>query len=471
MGARELSPPLVRGLAAARAYARFLVDPIGYLRESYRRHGPLHLLGAPLPLLPPRRRYVFALGPDHNRVVLGDPVTFRTTGQTLPGPKGSAQRRLRYGLTRSQREAHARQRELVLPVFQRAAVDRSIPRMVAVVDELLDRWRVGQTLDMAHEMKWVSLRLSSEILFGRDDPERALRLGEMIGEWLERNFRPGVWLALLNVPGTPYRALLRHAERLEAEIGALLDRRRRAGAAGGDVFSLLVRAHAEGQPWMSDRDLVGQATILFAASYETTENALAWTLFLLAQHPERTEEIAEELAGALGGAAPGAAELARLPLLDAALRESLRLLPPVPYTIRSVEGEVELAGATLRRGDRVVLSHYVTHHLPELYAEPERFLPGRWLELRCTPWEYLPFSAGPRLCIGFSFANVAMKVVVARILQRFRFALRPGTRIDPWVKVTMAPRRGLPMALHAPGAKLAPQPVRGRIRELVDLPV
>jgi cytochrome P450 len=414
---------------------------------------------------------VIALGPAYNRAVLGDPVTFRTTGQTLPGPKGSAQRRLRYGLTRSQREAHARQRELVLPVFQRSAVDRSCPRMVAAADELLERWRVGETLDMAHEMKWVSLRLSSDILFGRDDPELALRLGGMIGEWFERNFRPGVWLALLNVPGTPYRALLRHAERLEAEIRALLEKRRRSGASGGDVFSLLVRAHAEGQPWMSDRDLVGQATILFAASYETTENALAWTLFLLAQHPEQTEEIAEELARVLGGAAPGSADLARLPLLDAAIRESMRILPPVPYTIRSVEAETELGSAELRRGDRVVLSHYVTHHLPELYAEPERFLPQRWLTLRRTPWEYLPFSAGPRLCIGFRFADVAMKVVVARILQRFRFSLRPGVRIDPWVKVTMAPRLGLPMTLCAPGAKLAAQPVRGRIRDLVDLPV
>jgi cytochrome P450 len=449
---------------------RFFRDPLGYLREGYGRHGPIHLVGAPLPPLPPRRRYVFALGPRFNREVLSDPVTFRTTGQTLPGPKGSAQRRLRYGLTRSQGEAHERQRELVLPLFQRAAVDRACPSMVAVADELLGRWRPGQAVDMHHEMKWVSLRLSSDILFGRDDPARALHLGEMIGEWVERNFDPAVWLLLLDVPGTPYHALLRHAERLEAEIRDLLERRRRADAPGGDAFSLLVRAHAEGHAWMADRDLVGQATILFAASYETTENALAWTLFLLAQHPELTEEIAEEIARELGAAAPAPAALARLPLLDAAIRESMRILPPVPYTIRSVEADVELGGARLRRGDRVVLSHYVTHHLPELYPEPERFWPQRWLELRRTPYEYLPFSAGPRLCIGFSFATAALKVVVARILQRFRFALEPGTRIDPWVKVTLAPRQGLPMTLHAPGAKLAAQPVRGRILDLVDLP-
>ena len=84
----------------------------------------------------------------------------------------------------------------------------------------------------------------------------------------------------------------------------------------------------------------------------------------------------------------------------------------------------------MARGDRVILSHYVTHHLPELYANPERFDPERWLSLKRGPYEYLPFSAGPRLCIGYSFAMQALKLSTAMILQRFRFSVLPGTRID-----------------------------------------
>jgi cytochrome P450 len=143
---------------------------------------------------------------------------------------------------------------------------------------------------------------------------------------------------------------------------------------------------------------------------------MTWTLLLLAQHPQIAEDLADELAPALRGGAPSLDGLEKLPLLDAVLRESMRIFPPVPYAIRLARGVDALGAMPLDDRDRVIVSHYVTHHMPELYPDPERFDPARWFGMRRSPYEYLPFSAGPRTCIGINFANAAMKLALAMIL-------------------------------------------------------
>ncbi len=458
-------------ISTAFHYAHFFRDPIAYLR-SIESQGPILALGSVIPL-PRERQFVFALGPELNRTVLGNPAVYRPTGQTLPGPRNSAQRRLRYGLTRSRGEDHRQQRQFLLPAFQRPVVERHCEDMHRMVSEHLDDWSPGRILDIWAEMRRIMLRLSSNVLFGGDDGTvdawPAERLGNLIGEWLDRNFRAPVWMVMLDVPGTPYRGLLEHAERIEREILEMLARKRATGLHGDDVFTMLCRAHEAGHDWMRDRDLVGQATILFAASYETTANAMTWTLFLLAQHPEVMSRLFDELEG-LGTAAPTSRQLARLSYLDSVIKESMRILPPVPFTLRAVNESTELCGVVLHRGDRVVCSHYITHHQSDLYAEPERFHPERWANLRRGPYEYLPFSAGPRMCIGVGFAMASMKVALAAILRRFRLSMLPGTRVDRTVKVTLAPRNGLPMTIHAPDRRFEAPRVTGNVREMVDLP-
>jgi cytochrome P450 len=460
----------VRGPGAALWFARFFFDPLRTLRRVQRERGPVFAVGNVVPLPRPEIYHVIALGPDANRQVLGDPALFRTTGQGVGGPRGSAQRRLRYGLTRSQRGDHRLQREYLLPPFQKRAVDATCDRMVAIADKVFGEWTPGAVIDAWREMRRLTLHISSDILFARDDPERSHRLGEMIGEWMAASFSAGVWAFMFDVPGSRYRWLLRRAEAIEREILVMVDEKRAAGAGGDDVVSRLVRAHDAGEPWMDATDLVGQTTILFGASYETTATALTWTLFLLAQHPSVSDALAEENEAALRGGPPTLEALGRMPLLDAAIREAMRILPPVPYTIRAVTGDARIGDYALRHGDRVICSHYVTHHLPELYPEPERFRPERWFGLRRSQYEYLPFSAGPRMCIGPSFATLAMQVSLALLLQRFRPGLIAGTRVDPRVTVTMSPRGGLPVRLWPAGARAEAVPVRGRIRELVDLP-
>jgi cytochrome P450 len=220
---------------------------------------------------------------------------------------------------------------------------------------------------------------------------------------------------------------------------------------------------------MSDTNLVAHAVILYAASFETTANVLAWTLFLIAQHPEIAAALHEEIAERIADQPPDSRHVDELPLLDSVLQESMRLLPPLPFTFRSPLYDVEMSGLLLRKGDKIMLSHYLTHRDPDIFQAPNRFNPSRWSTIRPDPYQYMPFSAGPRLCLGISFAQLELKLTVARIMQRFRLSVVPGSVIEGLVQLTLRPQRGIPMIVHAQDRAFAASPITGNIRRMVDL--
>jgi cytochrome P450 len=413
----------------------------------------------------PRQRSVFAFGPDWNRIVLSNTSTFRTTPQTAGGPTNSALRRIRHGLTAMNGDEYRQQRQLVTPLFVKKAVDSYHAAGVAITDWLLSRWSAGQVVDMHKEMHRLSLRISSHVLFGREPMAEAERKGQLIEELFARNFAPLCWLFPFDLPGTPFRRLLRHAEHIERVLWESIHRRRSEPTDTPDILDMLIQAHAEG--WMTDAALLGQATILFAASFETQANTLNWTMFLLAQHPKVMAELSDELRF-LQGAPPNVEQLERLPYLDAVLKESMRILPTVPYTIRAVTEPTQLGEASLEVEDRVVCSHYVTHHMPEIYPEPECFRPQRWFTIRPSPYEYLPFSAG-RICIGRYMSLMLMRVSLAMIVQRWRLTVVPGARVDRVVRVTLGPKYGLPMIVTPQDQQFSASPIGGNIHEMVDM--
>jgi len=461
------SPRISHGLTSLHWFTRFVLDPIRCLCLAYHRFGPLSCLGPVWPWRRDGQKSVLALGADYNRLVLGDIQTFHTTPQTRGGPFGSALRRVRGGLTAMNGDKHRRQRQLVLPYFVKNAFDHYYPQIVEDTDRLIAAWPAETPVDAAALVRQLMLRLSARILFSREEPAQADRLGEMIGELFQRNWRLGVFLFPFDLPGTPMRRLLRHAATLEKELRTMIARRRANPSASGDMLDLLVRCHEQSNGEMTEADLLGQATILFAASYETQANAMTWTLFLLSQHPDALHSLCDELTSL--SPSPSQADVEGLPYLEMVLKESMRILPSVPFTIRMAAAKTELGEIALRPGDRVVCSHYVTHHLPEIYAEPERFQPQRWENIEPTQYEYLPFSAGPRWCIGKHLAMLMMRVALARIVQRWRFTIVPNARIDRHVSVTMGPKHGMPMILVPQDRKFSSSSVRGNIHEMVDL--
>ena len=364
----------------------------------------------------------------------------------MAGPEDSALRRLRYGLTRMTGQVHQEQRRLVLPPLQKKTVDSYGPQIIDITDRYLSGWSVGETVDIWRKMRQLTLRNSAALLFGLQDPLQVAALGQRIERLLDRNFSVGVWSCPVNFPGTPYRRLLKEAEELETVIlNCVQESSEREGS---DLLTILIRASKDGNAGMTPAALVGQITILLVCL------VLSRTL-----PPE----------GALRGGSPTSELLPRMPFLEAVIKESMRILPPVPFTIRAAAQSTTLGGIGLRQGDRVICSHYVTHHMPELYAEPEIFRPRRWSALDPDQYQYMPFSAGPRACIGYSFAMQVMKITLSMILTRFRLILVPGARIDRTVKITMSPRYGMPMSIHKQDRRFQAMPVTGNIRQMVDL--
>ena len=414
----------------------------------------------------PSKPRLLVAGPEFNRQIFGDPARFRTTGQLIRGPKGSAQQRIRFGLTRMNGAQHRQQRQLIMPAFHKSAVEGYHNLIVEFATAALDKWRPGQTYDIHREMRAFVLRVASTILFS-PDPNEGLALGKLIEEWQVRNFSAAVWRSPLDLPGTGYRRLLRHAERIEEAILSMIAKRRTNPENRRDVLSLLMQARDDENRGMTDEELVGQATILFAASFETAATTLTWTLFLLAQHPAVMRKLMDELDTVLSGNSPTPNKLPELEFLSWVIKESMRVLPAVPYAIRATARRVKIGPFKLPHGSTIVCGHYLTHHMAEIYSEPERFRPERWQSIDPGQYEYLPFSAGPRMCIGAGFATQLLKISLALMLQRFRFQVIPGSRIDRVVRITMQPRHGMPMKIIENDRQYSASEVTGQIHEMV----
>jgi cytochrome P450 len=456
------------GLAAGREYLRFFLNPVGTICRLYQQYGPVTALGR-VGFKQPRDLLVFAIGPEFNRMLLSDPDLFRPTGLILPGPRNSAQRRVRFGLTRMVGPQHRQQRQLVAPPFHRAAVKSYHEIMVEVVQNQIAEWKTGNGIDIHGKIRALTLRIASAVLFSRDLAE-AYPIGRMLEDWVERSFSMGVWMSPYPIPGMPYHGMLRQAERIEKALLALIACRRAQPGEQSDVLSLLMDARDTEGRAMTEAELVGQASILFIASFETTTSALTWSLFLLAQHPAVMHQLMDEIESVLGDAPPRPDQLPQLPFLQWVIKESMRILPPVPYTVRVARQALRVGPFEVPPETRVIMSHYLTHHLPDLYPEPERFRPERWRDLNPTQYEYLPFNAGPRICIGGPFATQVLKISLTMILQRFRFTVVPGTRINRIVAISMNPRHGLPMIIAKKDRNYSVSEVHGQIREMVDFP-
>jgi cytochrome P450 len=276
----------------------------------------------------------------------------------------------------------------------------------------------------------------------------------------------------VRLPGTPYAKFMNVAEALEEHIRKMIADRRANAAGRRDVLSLLIAARDEDGSQMSEGELIGQAAVLFIAGHETTTNTLAWTLFLLAQHPLVLADLEAELDDVLKGEAPSVEQLKSLPKLDAVVKESMRVFPASSILFfRRAQADVEVAGTLFPAKSTFLLSTLVTHRDERVFPEGMRFKPERWATASPGPYEYLPFGAGPRRCIGAPFAEQAVRVLLAMMLQRFRFELLPDQRVDRIVRgITLGLKRPLRMRLaRRDAAPLPAVPVGGDVHDLVTL--
>lgn len=467
-------------LGATAELARFLVDPIAAVGRLFREHGPIAALvvGAKTRIVstePGVPGTVFVYGPELNRALLTNHADFHKCALAGPlyprepvSPRKRPITRTLTGLFHVNEAEHKQQRRLLMPAFHRSRIESYRNEMVASSEALLQKYRPGTIRDIRPDMMEVTLRIATTTLFGSDLGELGLRIGRDLADW-SAAFR-GAAIFPFDLPATPYRHWLDLSHAIDAGMSHVIAAKRDNGAAGHDMLSMLLQARDEDGGQLSEDELVGHAGVIFAAGHETSSNALSWTLFLLAQHPRVLADLCDELTGKLHGDAPSFENLHELTLLDQVVKESLRIFPPAPLNHRITARDSELGDYRIPAGTEILASIYHTHRIPELYPDPLSFRPERWAGLDPGPYAFSPFSAGPRMCIGATFALFEIKIVLALLLQRFAFELVPNQRIDRQFNITLAPAPRVLMRVQRRGRAYAGRaPVRGNVHDMVRL--
>ena len=235
---------------------------------------------------------------------------------------------------------------------------------------------------------------------------------------------------------------------LNGAIRRMIVERRASGELHSDLLAVLLAAQDADGSTMPDQQVHDEILTMFLAGHETSALSLSWALWLLARHPEIQERAAREVAEVAAGRAVEASDYPRLPYLAAVVQETMRLYPPLWSMGREVERDTKLGSEPVAKGTRVWLCVFQMHHDARWFAEPERFDPERWLGgVTRKKFSYLPFGAGPRMCIGQHFATAEAVLGLAEILRVFRFETVSDeeVKMDAWI--TLRPRGGVKLRL------------------------
>lgn len=463
----------------------FIRDMVGYGGMLFKTYGRVAALVAdggtniysPLPDCPGT---IVVYGPDLIREVTMQPDAYfkYPLTKTLYARWDTSARAkpLKYllaGLFGYNSDEHLQQRRLLQPAFHKKCLETYHQDMVNITQSSLENWRPGEVRNIAEELRLLVMNIVAKALFGEDIHAYGDDLGRLHREVFSLLKSPLTSLLPVDFPGFPYHRFLSLVSQVDDYMRALIAQKRAAVNHGNDILSSLMEAHDEESGHrFSEDELLGHLSTFFAAGYETSTSALTWTLFLLAQHPQIAADLLDEVEGVLHGEAPTVEQLQQMPLLDRIVKESLRVLPPIPLVGRVSTQPTELYDYALPAGTEVYFSIYHTHHMPELYHQPEVFNPGRWETIAPSMFEYCPFSCGRRICIGAPFATLDIKIVLSMLIQRYRLQCLPHARVDRSGVIVLIPRGGLPMLVHKQDRQFTHGVggVSGSVREMVELP-
>lgn len=419
---------------------QYLTDPTGYLESNYLRYGDVFhapivtnakqqlLLSHPEALrrlFTEENKEFYVVGSDLVRILVGD-----------------------YSVVSLEGEAHLKERKLLLAPFQREDISAYGQAICQITEKVFDQLTPGTTFSARSLFSKISGQVILKVVFGIDNEERFRQLEQLIHELMDALTSP-------LIVSTFFFPFLRkdlgakspwgYFRRLQQKIDQLLyaeirDRRAQHNPNRNDILTLLVSAVDEEGNGMSDRQLHDELLTLLLGAYETTASAMSWALYWLHEFPETREKLLQEL-DTLGDS-PETMTVFKLPYLTAACNETLRIYPGSTITDqRNVIKPIELMGYQLEPGTQVYGCIYLTHHREDLYPEPKKFKPERFLERQYTPYEFLPFGGGSRRCIGENLALLEIKVVLATVLSKYQLALVENQSVKPQL---IGPRTLLP---------------------------
>lgn len=363
------------------------------------------------------------------------------------------------GLLTSEGADWKRQRRMIAPIFSPRRVQSFAPLMAERTVALADRLKTGQEVDMAEAMMLTTLEIIARTMFGSEGETDVSAVGEAMDRY-QTTVRPTI-PDLLGLPRwvpRPGAAAGRAAMAAMDEIIGSLIRRRRAAIAGGrpagdDLLGLLLAARdEEGGSGVDDREARDQMATFFLAGHETTATALAWTWYLLGNDAGVERKLHAELDRVLAGRVPTYEDIEKLVYCRQVVEEAMRLYPPAHTTSRVALADDEVMGVRIAKGTAVIISPWLMHRHRSYWANPDRFDPENFAPEASAArqrFTYLPFGAGPRICIGMAFAMTEAILILATLAQRFSFRLAPGFEVQPVAKITLRPQPGLPMIATA----------------------
>lgn len=444
---RHKSPPRLHSHALLGSASEMKRDPLKFLRQT-RQYGDIV-----------RMRFVFSdayliYHPDsvkrvlqeNNRNYNKDVYTYKMFRPFLG-----------QGLLINDGESWLHQRRLMQPAFHRKRIAAYGTLMTEATVVLLERWQAQSTgdssLDIAEEMMRLTLGIVGQTLFSIDLGNETDTIGpavttllKLLGNYVYAPFPP------ISIPTPRNRRLLTAIRSLDQVVYRMIAERRQQNVDTGDLLSMLLLARDEetGQG-MNDQQIRDELMTMLLAGHETTANTLMWTWYLLSQHPEVERRFYAEIDEVFGGAIPTIEHLSELNYTNMVLEESLRLYPPAPTFSRKAIADDELGGYPIPANSIILVSPYAMHHHPDYWPDPERFDPERFApehEASRPHYAYFPFSSGPRMCIGSSFAMMEAQLVMATIAQRYQLRLVPGHPVEPQMLVSLRPKYGLRMTIN-----------------------
>lgn len=359
------------------------------------------------------------------------------------------------GLLSAEGEEWRWQRRITAPMFRAEDMLNFVPAFAAAAGPMLKRWRgagPGALQEIDRDMARVTFQALQDTVLGAsiDEEDRSF-IEDASAKFLVHSIWKVALSSLRLPPWIPHpgaRAMARDGQTMRGVAERVLASARASGAEGNDLLQQLITARdpATGEA-MPDRLIIDNLVTFLVAGHETTSQALTWSLYLLALFPEWQERVREEVLRVVGqGGRVGREDIGKLPLLDAAFQEAMRLYSPVPILMRLTTRPVTVGNVALKKGAMIIVPIYVIHRHRKLWLDALKFDPSRFSpeakvgRHRCA---YMPFGAGPRTCIGGTFAMVEGKTILATILANARLELSDGEEPLPFARITLRPKDGL----------------------------
>ncbi len=438
---RASFPPGENGFSLSNTW-RFRHDVLNVLLECYQRHGPIFgfriMFGY----------YVVMIGPEANHFML---VSGRENFAWRNGRMGDLLTLIGDGLLTTDGAYHDASREILMPAFHRDRVVSAAGVMQEESTAACERLAVDARTDLYAWTRDLAMRIAMRALFGFDpDSGRASEIAERFESGLSFHAREFP-MQLLFGPGTPLAKLQRDRAALESLVGAEITRRRGRGEDGEDMLGSLIASTDDEGRTLTDGQVLDHVLTLLFAGHDTTTSTVSFLIYELAGSPEWSDRLAGELSSVCGDRDPNAEELfGKLPLLTRAVDETLRLYPPAWMGPRQSVRDFEFKGVTAPAGLPCFYSSWVSHRLPEVFENPDRFDPDRFEPERRARWPrgaYVPFGMGPRVCIGKRFGYTEVHAIAAALIRRFRFELPARHELKILQAPTLSPQGGLPIRL------------------------